>query len=113
MLRTSQEIDMIPTWQIALLHINEVGHFSFTYNEEQKIFIDGNLINDEWVINIRVDALPYFIWGCNNYHTKISGRYTEVIRYYLYLVYNQLSEYEVPSRDKLLEFIKCKMIWNT
>lgn len=100
---------MIPLWMISLLSINGVGEFSFSYNEEQKIFIDGKRIDGEWVVNIHVSAMPYFAWGCNKYHTKMKASHKEVVRYYLTLVLNQLSEYRATGRDKLIRIIKSNL----
>lgn len=97
---------MIPLWQISLLNLNGVGEFSFSYCEEQTIFIDGKRIDGEWVISVRVLAMPYFAWGCNKYHTKMRDSHKEVVRYYLVLILNQLSENKAVGRQKLLEVIK-------
>lgn len=97
---------MIPAWMISLLSINGVEEFSFSYNEEQKIFIDGKRINDEWVVNVYVVAMPYFAWGCNKLRTNMKGSAKSVIRYYLMEVLNQLSEYHAEGRDKLMQAIK-------
>lgn len=85
-------------WLISLLSINSVEEFSFSYNKEQKIFIDGKRIGGEWVISIYVSAFPNFLWGCNGYNTKIHGSHKEVIRYYISLVINQLADYGIDYR---------------
>lgn len=100
---------MIPLWQIALLNINGVGEFSFSYCEEQTIFIDGRRVEGDWVVNIHVLAMPYFAWGCNKFKTKMNGSHKEVIRYYLTLILNQLSEHKAKGREKLLRVIKANL----
>lgn len=97
---------MIPAWQIVLLSIFGVEEFSFSYNEEIKIFIDGKKLNGEWVINIHVDAAPKFAWGCNKYHTKMSDSHKEVVRYYVTVILNQMIEYQYEGREKLLLLLK-------
>lgn len=97
---------MIPAWFIALLNINNVGEFSFTYNREPKIFMDGRFLNDEWVISFRVIAMPHFAWGVRDYPTGIAGSHKEVIRYYLGVVVNQLTEHKADGRTELLKIIR-------
>ena len=97
---------MIPAWFIALLNINNVGEFSFTYNGEPKIFMDGKFTDNGWVISLRVIAMPHFAWGVNGYPTGIKGSHKEVIRYYLGIVVNQLTEYKADGRTELLKIIK-------
>lgn len=97
---------MIPTWVISLLDINGVEEFSFSYNEEQKIFIDGKRTNGEWVVNVYVIASPYFAWGCNKLQTKMKGSAKSVVNYYIMDILNQLSEYHAKGRDKLMKVLK-------
>lgn len=98
---------MIPAWLLtSLLSIYGVEEFSFSYNEKQKIFIDGKRINGEWIINAYVIAMPYFAWGVNGYNSHMKGTHKEVIRYYLSIILNQLSEYKAPDRDKIISLIR-------
>lgn len=95
---------MIPIWVILLLNTTDVGEFS--YNDKYRISIKGKLVGDEWVVDVHVNAIPYFAWGCNKFHTGIKGSFKSVVRYYLALVLNQLSEYGVVGRKELLSVIK-------
>lgn len=100
---------MIPAWFISLLSINGVEEFSFSYNEAQKIFIDGKRINGEWIVNVYVIATPYFAWGCNKFNTKMKGSAKSVASYYLMKVLNQLSEYHAEGRSNLMQAIKSNL----
>lgn len=98
---------MMPAWIIALLSINDVGEFS--YNDGYKIFIRGKFINGEWVVDVHVYVIPYFAWGCNKFHTGIGGSFKAVVKYYLMLVINQLSEYGVENRKDFISRIKVNL----
>lgn len=95
---------MIPLWILTLLNITDVGEFY--YNNGYKISIKGKLVDDEWVVDVHVYAIPYFVWGCNKFHTGMKGSFNLVVRYYLALVLNQLSEYGAEGRKELLSIMK-------
>ena len=95
---------MIPTWIITLLNTIDVGEFS--YNNKYRISIRGKFLGGEWVVDIHVYAFPYFAWGCNKFHTGINGSFKSVVRYYLTIVLNQLSEYGAEGRKELLYIMK-------
>lgn len=95
---------MIPLWIISLLNTTDVGEFY--YNNEYKISIRGKLVDGEWVVDAHVNAIPYFAWGCNKFHTGMKGSFKSVVRYYLALVLNQLSEYGAGGRKELLSVMK-------
>lgn len=100
---------MIPAWQIALLCIFGVEEFSFSFNEEQKIFIDGTKSSTGWIVNVRV-ITPVFCWGVNRYATKMTGSHQEVVRWFLTLVLNQMAEYQYTAgRTKILSVIKANL----
>lgn len=94
---------MIPLWLITLLNTSDVGEFS--YNGCCQITLKGKYINGEWVISVRVYARG-FAWGCNDYHTGMSGSFKSVVRYYLTMVLNQLTEHRVEGKNDLLSAIK-------
>ena len=94
---------MIPLWIISLLNTTDVGEFY--YNNEHKISIRGKLVDGEWVVDVHVYAI-YFAWGCNKFHTGMKGSFKSVVRYYLALVLNQLSEYGAEGRKELLSIMK-------
>ena len=95
---------MIPLWHLSLLGTNGVEEFSFFGNCE--FFIRGRLLTGEWVIDIRVIALPYFAWGCNNYKTGMTGAFKAVVKYYIMDVLNRLSAYTSADRKELLSVLK-------
>lgn len=95
---------MIPLWIISLLNTTDVGEFS--YNNEYRISIRGKLVDGEWVVDVYVYAIPYFAWGCNKFHTGMKGSFNEVVRYYLALVINQLSEHGAEGRKELFSIMK-------
>lgn len=95
---------MIPLWILPLLNTIDVGEFS--YNGQYKIHITGVLVNGEWVINIHVNASPYFAWGCNKYHTRIRGSFKDVVRYELATILNQLSECGVRDKREIVALLK-------
>lgn len=95
---------MIPLWVILLLDTMGVGEFS--YSSKYSIFIKGNFLNGEWVVDVRVDAMPYFAWGCNKAYTGIGGSFKSVVRYYLTVVLNQLSEYNAEDRTCIVSALK-------
>lgn len=94
-------------WQISLLNSSGVEEFSFSYNGVQKIFLDGKKLDGEWIIRMRVHCPNYFAWGVSRHRTKFTGVSSEVIRYYLAVVMNQMSEYGVTKgRADILRIIK-------
>ena len=95
---------MIPTWVLLLLSTTDVGEFS--YNDKFRISIKGKLVDGEWVVDAYVNAIPYFAWGCNKFHTGMKSSFNSVVRYYLTLVINQLSEYNAEGRKELLSIMK-------
>lgn len=95
---------MIPLWVISLLGTSDAGEF--LYSNGYTIRIKGRMVRNEWVVNVYVNAIPYFAWGCNKFHTGITGSFKAVVRYYLTLVLNQLSEYSAEGRKELLSAIK-------
>ena len=95
---------MIPSWMLILLNTKDVGEFS--YKGLYNIYIKGMMVEGEWVVSIRVDALPYFAWGCNGLRTGLNCSFNGVIRYYIFLVINQLTEYKAEGRTELLHSIK-------
>lgn len=96
---------MIPAWIVSLLNTMDVGEFS--YNDKFRISIKGKFLGGEWVVDVHVNAIPYFAWGCNKFHTGMKGSFSSVIRYYLALVLNQLSEYGAEGRKQLLSVMRC------
>nr|DAH96016.1 MAG TPA: hypothetical protein [Caudoviricetes sp.] len=95
---------MIPLWIISLLGTTDVEEFS--YNNGYRISIRGKLVGGEWMVDVYVNAIPYFAWGCNKFYTGMRGSFNSVVRYYLTLVINRLSEYNVEGRKELLSIMK-------
>lgn len=95
---------MIPLWIISLLNTTDVGEFY--YNNEYRISIRGKFLDGEWVVDVHVYAIPYFAWGCNKFHTGMKSSFNSVVRYYLALVINQLSEYGAEGRKELLSVMR-------
>lgn len=95
---------MIPLWIMPLLNTHCVEEF--LYNNKYRISIKGKFSNGEWVVDVRVSAIPYFAWGCNKFHTGIRGSFKSVVRYYLMIVLNQLSEYGAEDKKELLFVMK-------
>lgn len=73
--------------------------FSFNHHGKQEFHIDGKLIDGEWIVNVIVYS-ELVIWGCNKYNTHKCSK-KEVIRYFLMLFINQLSEHGVSANDLL------------
>lgn len=96
---------MIPLWVIPLLNTADVEEFS--YNDKFRISIRGKLTDGEWVVDVHVYAIPYLAWGCNKFHTGMKGSFNSVVRYYLALVINQLSEYGTEGRKGILSVMRC------
>lgn len=84
---------------IILLLGNSAEEFSFTHHGRQNFHIDGKLIGNEWVVNVRVYS-EFVIWGCNNYNTHKQSK-VEVIRYFLMTFINQLSDYGISQKELL------------
>lgn len=84
---------MIPAWIMPLLSTTGVGEFS--YNDKYRISIKGKFLNGEWVVDVYVNAIPYFVWGCNKFYTGMKGSFEEVITHYSTIVLKQLSEYNI------------------
>lgn len=84
---------------IIILLGENAEEFSFNYNDKQKFHIDGKLIDGEWIVNVRVYS-ELVIWGCNRYNTHKHSK-TEVIRYFLMIFINQLSEYGKSAKELL------------
>lgn len=95
---------MIPAYILLLLDSQKAEEF--LYYDKHYISIKGTFINDEWVVDIRVNVLPHFAWGCNNYHTGMRGSFKSVVRYHLMDISNQLSECNAEGRGNLLKVIK-------
>lgn len=95
---------MIPLCIIALLGTTCAEEFSYT--DKYGISIRGKFLDGEWVVDIYVNAIPYFAWGCNKFHTGMKGSFKSVVRYYLALILNQLSEYGAEGREELLSIMK-------
>ena len=83
---------------IILLSEN-AEEFSFNHHGKQEFHIDGKLIDGEWVVNVRAYS-ELVIWGCNRYNTHKRFK-TEVVRYFLMLFVNQLSEYGIFAKELL------------
>ena len=83
---------------IILLSEN-AEEFSFNHHGKQEFHIYGKLINGEWVVNVRVYS-ELVIWGCNRYNTHKRSK-TEVIRYFLMLFINHLSECGISVKELL------------
>lgn len=81
---------------IILLSEN-AGEFSFNHHGKQEFYIYGKLIDGEWIVNVRVHS-ELVIWGCNRYNTHKRSK-TEVIRYFLMLFINQVSEYGISAKE--------------
>lgn len=92
-------------WLITLLSAISAEEFLY-HDDRYKVRIKGKVVNNEWVIDVCVNAPPYFYWGCNGFHTGITGSFKTIIRYYLTLVLNQLSECNAPNREGILLTIK-------
>lgn len=95
---------MIPLWVISLLGTPGTGEF--LYSNGCTVRIKGRMKVNEWVVDVYVNAIPHFAWGCNGFHTGMTGSFKSVVRYYLTLVLNQLSEYGAEGREELLSAIK-------
>ena len=95
---------MIPLWIISLLGTTDVEEFS--YNNEYRISIRGKLVGGVWMVDVYVNAIPYFAWGCNKFYTGMKGSFNSLVRYYLTLVINRLSEYNAEGRKELLSIMK-------
>lgn len=95
---------MIPLWVIPLLGTSDTEEF--LYSDRYMVHIKGKFADNEWIVDIHVSAMPYFAWGCNKFHTSISGSFKVVVRYYLTLVLNQLSELNADGRKGILSAIK-------
>ena len=95
---------MIPLWIITLLNTADVGEF--LYDGKCRLSVRGRLVGGEWGVDIHVHAIPHFAWGCNKFHTGMKGSFKSVVRYYLTLVLNQLSEYGAEGRKELLSIMK-------
>ena len=96
---------MIPIWILSLLNTTDVGEFS--YNGKFRISVKGKLVDGEWVVDVRIYAIPYFAWGSNKFHTGMQGSFNSVVWYYLELVINQLSEYGAEGRKEFLSIMGC------
>lgn len=96
----SATILVIPAWLIITLPGDSVGEFSFQHKSKYEISICGIFVNDEWVISLRVYALPYMAYGCNNYHTGMKDRF-QVIRYFLMDFVNKISEYTTEGLKEI------------
>lgn len=83
---------------IILLSEN-AEEFSFNHHGKQEFHIDGKLIDGEWIVNVRAYS-ELVIWGCNRYNTHKRFK-TEVVRYFLMLFVNQLSEYGIFAKELL------------
>lgn len=83
---------------IILLSEN-AEEFSFNHHGKQEFHIDGKMINGELVVNVRVYS-ELVIWGCNRYNTHKRSK-TEVIRYFIMLFINQLSECGISVNELL------------
>lgn len=83
---------------IILLSEN-AEEFSFNHHGKQEFYIDGKLLNGEWIVNVRVYS-ELVTWGCNRYNTHKSYK-KEVIRYFLMLFINQLYEYGISAKELL------------
>ena len=94
---------MIPLWMPLLLDTSDVGEFS--YNGCCKIFINGERVNNEWIVSVRVYARG-FAWGCNKFQTNLRGPFSVVVSYYLTKVLWQLAEYEIEGKNELLPLIR-------
>lgn len=58
--------------------------------DKYRISIRGKFLDGEWVVDVHVNAIPYFAWGCNGFHTGITGSYDDVISYYMGIIFEQL-----------------------
>lgn len=94
---------MIPLWVLSLLNTDVE---EFLYCGRYRVFIRGNRINGEWVVDIHVTAFPYFAWGCNKLRTEIRGSFKEVVRHYLMVLLNQLSERGADNKNEVLSVLK-------
>lgn len=95
---------MIPLWAISLL--STPGAEEFLYSNGCTVRIRGRMTGNEWVVDAYVSVIPHFAWGCNGFHTGMTGSFKSVVRHYLALVLNQLSEYGAEGREELLSAIK-------
>lgn len=88
---------------VIILLGENAEEFSFNHHGKQEFHIDGKLINGEWIVNVRVYS-ELVIWGCNRYNTHKRSK-TKVIRYFLMLFINQLSECGLHAKE-LLKLMK-------
>lgn len=84
---------------VIILLSENAEEFSFNHHGKQEFHIDGKLIDGEWVVNVRAYS-ELVIWGCNRYNTHKRFK-TEVVRYFLMLFVNQLSEYGIFAKELL------------
>lgn len=90
---------MIPLWITSLLGASRVEEF--LYNSKYTLHLKGELVNGEWIVDIYVNALPYFAWGSNRKNTKMTGSFRNVVSYYLMVMLNQLTEYSAEGREEV------------
>ena len=96
---------LTPALLMIILPSNSVGEFSFQHKGEYEILIYGVFIENEWVISLRVHALPYMAYGCNNYHTGLKDS-RQVIRYFLMDFINKISPYSSENIKPIVNVIK-------
>lgn len=84
---------------VIILFDESAEEFSFNHCGKHEFHIDGKLIDGEWIVNVRVYS-ELVTWGCNRYNTHKRSK-TEVIRYFLMLFINQLSEYGIYAKELL------------
>lgn len=84
---------------VIILLGESAEEFSFNHHGKQEFHIDGKLIDGEWIVNVRAYS-ELVIWGCNRYNTHKRFK-TEVVRYFLMLFVNQLSEYGIFAKELL------------
>lgn len=82
---------------IIILLSENAEEFSFNHYGKQEFHIDGKLVNGEWIVNVKIHA-ESVIWGCNRYNTHKCSK-KEVIRYFLMVFINQLSEYGISAKE--------------
>lgn len=95
---------MIPLWITSLLGASRVEEF--LYNSKYTLRLKGELVNGEWIVDVYVNALPYFAWGSNRKSTKITGSFRDVISYYLMIMLNQLTAYSAEGREEVFLLVK-------
>lgn len=93
---------MTPAW--TFLGTANTGEFS--YSGRYRIKIRGHIEKGEWVLDIRVNVMPYFAWGSNSFKSGMRCPFNYVVRYFLMEIFNEVSEYTAEGRDEIFSIIR-------